>query len=222
MTAAERSASYYLGYSDVEAERLIRQAKRLAPVTEHFLREAGIKAGQRVLDVGSGVGDVALLLGRLVGPGGAVVGVDRDSHSLERARGRVREAGMSNVRFVEADLSEFSTDELFDAAVGRYVLQFLPDPVAVLRSLSSAVKAGGIIAFQENSFGPFVALSTHLPLWSSCVNLMHEAAKRHGVNVEMGPALHRAYQEADCRFRTCGCGWNSATNRSSQASCQTL
>jgi hypothetical protein len=55
MTAAEGSGGYYLGYSDVEVERLIRQAKRLAPVTEHFLREAGIKAGQRVLDVGSGV-----------------------------------------------------------------------------------------------------------------------------------------------------------------------
>jgi ubiquinone/menaquinone biosynthesis C-methylase UbiE len=196
MAAPEESGGYYLGYSDTEAERLIRQAMRLAPVTEHFLREAGIQAGQRVLDIGSGVGDVALLLGRLVGPTGAVLGVDRDSRSLERARDRVREAGMSNIRFVEADLTEFSTDERFDAAVGRYVLQFLPDPVVVLRSLSSAVKPGGIVAFQENSFAPFVALSAHLPLWSSCVNLMHEAAKRHGVNVEMGPGLHRIYQEA--------------------------
>jgi ubiquinone/menaquinone biosynthesis C-methylase UbiE len=196
MTAAERSTGYYLGYSDVEAERLIRQGKRLAPVTEHFLREAGIRPGQRVLDVGSGVGDVAMLLGRLVGPGGGVVGVDRDARSLEHAQERVREAGMSNVRFVEADLAEFSTDERFDAAVGRYVLQFLPDPVAVLRSLSFAVKRGGIIAFQENSFAPFVALSAHLPLWSSCVNLMHETGKRRGVNVEMGPELHRTFQEA--------------------------
>ncbi|MBV8082627.1 MAG: class I SAM-dependent methyltransferase [Candidatus Eremiobacteraeota bacterium] len=196
MTPEERPGGYYLGYTDVEAERLIRQAKRLAPVTEHFFREAGIGAGQRVLDVGSGVGDVALLVARLVGPGGSVVGVDRDARSLERARERVHEAGFSNVRFVEVDLAEFSTDERFDAAVGRYVLQFLPDPVKVLRSLSSAVKANGIIAFQENSFAPFVALSSHLPLWSSCVNLMHETARRHGVNVEMGPALHRVYQEA--------------------------
>lgn len=125
-----------------------------------------------------------------------MVGVDRDARSLEYAQERVREAGMSNVRFLEADLAEFSADERFDAAVGRYVLQFLPDPAVVLRSLSSAVKPGGIIAFQENSFAPFVALSAHLPLWSSCVNLMHETAKRHAVNVEMGPGLHRAFQEA--------------------------
>ena len=196
MTDAKGPADYYLGYSDLEAERLIRQAKRLAPTTEHFFREAGIEAWQRVLDVGSGMGDVALLLGRLVSPHGAVVGIDRDAHSLERARRRALEAGMSHVRFVEAELAEFSTDERFDAVVGRYVLQFLPDPVSVLRSVSSAVKPGGIIAFQENSFAPFVALSAHLPLWSSCVNLLHETAKYHGVNVEMGPGLHRAYQEA--------------------------
>ncbi|HXW76788.1 MAG TPA: class I SAM-dependent methyltransferase [Candidatus Eremiobacteraceae bacterium] len=192
----ERSTEYYLGYTDVEAERLIRQGKRLAPVTEHFLREAGIGPGQRVLDVGSGVGEVALILGRLVGPSGAVVGLDRDERSLERARARVREAGMSNVKFVVGDLATFSTEERFDAAVGRYVLQFLPDPAAVLRRLSSAVKPGGIIAFQENSFAPFVALSSHLPLWSTCVNLLHETAKRNGVDVEMGPGLHRAFQDA--------------------------
>ncbi|HZD08457.1 MAG TPA: hypothetical protein VE176_09415, partial [Candidatus Limnocylindrales bacterium] len=58
------SASYALGYTNAEHERLIRQAARLAPFTERFLREAGIGLGQRVLDLGSGVGDVAMLVAR--------------------------------------------------------------------------------------------------------------------------------------------------------------
>ena len=59
MTSSQRQGDYQLGNTDAEHERLIRQASRLAPVTERFFREAGIGSGQRVLDLGSGVGDVA-------------------------------------------------------------------------------------------------------------------------------------------------------------------
>ena len=55
---------YVLGNTDAEYERLIRQAARLAPLTERLFREAGIGQGQRVLDLGSGLGDVAMLAAR--------------------------------------------------------------------------------------------------------------------------------------------------------------
>jgi hypothetical protein len=65
MTASRPICHYALGNTDAEHERLIRQAARLAPLTERLFREAGIGAGQRVLDLGSGVGDVAMLAARL-------------------------------------------------------------------------------------------------------------------------------------------------------------
>ena len=79
-----------LGSTDSEHERLIRQAARLAPYTERFFREAGIGPGQRVLDLGSGVGDVAMLAARLVGPSGEVVAVERDAvgHPRQGSCGR--------------------------------------------------------------------------------------------------------------------------------------
>ena len=187
---------YILGNSDAEHERLIRQAKRLAPVTENFFREAGIGPGQRVLDLGSGVGDVAMLAARLVGPLGEVVAIERDARSVNRARTRAADAGLQNVWFIETDIEHFSSNSLFDAAVGRYILQFLSDPVATLRSVAGKVRPGGIIAFQEASFTAFLALSKHLPLWFASVSLLHEAAVRYGVKVEMGPALHKAFQDA--------------------------
>jgi ubiquinone/menaquinone biosynthesis C-methylase UbiE len=196
MTQSDFNAEYLLGSSDAEHERLIRQAKRLASGTERFFREAGIGPGQRVLDLGSGVGDVAMLVARLVGPSGEVVAIERDARSINRARTRAAEAGLHNVKFVETDIAHFSTDARFDAAVGRYILQFLPDPVGVLRSLSERVRPGGVIGFQEGSWTPFVALSAHLPLWSAGVSLLHESAVRAGVNIEMGPALHKAFQDA--------------------------
>src|SRR6266567_3231055 len=196
MTPAIPKSDYLLGSTDAEHERLIRQAVRLAPVTKGFFREAGIGPGQRVLDLGSGVGDVAMLAAGLVGPSGEVVGIERDPRSITRARTRAADARLRNVTFTQSDVAQFSSDRPFDAAVGRYILQFLPDPVGVLRSLSQRVRPGGVIAFQEGSWAPFVLLSAHLPLWSASVSVLHEASLRSGVNLEIGLALHKVFQDA--------------------------
>ena len=108
MTRHNSDTDYVLGSSDAEHERLIRQAIRLAPITERFFREAGIGPGLRVLDLGSGVGDVAMLVARLVGVSGDVVGVERDARSINRARRRVAEAGLANVTFMQTDIAKFS------------------------------------------------------------------------------------------------------------------
>jgi ubiquinone/menaquinone biosynthesis C-methylase UbiE len=190
------SSDYLLGNSDAEHERLIRQAARLEPVSEAFFREAGIVAGQRVLDIGSGVGDVSLLLARLVGATGEVVGVERDAKSVECARGRAAAANLKNLNFVQSDVAHFASNEKFDAVAGRFVLQFIPDPAAVLRCLCQHVRPGGIIAFLEGSWAPFLLLSAHLPLWSKAVVLLHRVSESFGVNLEMGPALHKVYKDA--------------------------
>ena len=62
--------------------------------------------------------------------------------------------------------------------------------------LAKQIRPGGIIAFQEGSWAPFVLLSAHLPLWSAAVSLLHEVGARSGVNMDMGLALHEAFQEA--------------------------
>ena len=196
MTASGSPSPYALGSTDWEHERLIRQAALLAPSTEQFLREAGIGPGQRVLDLGSGVGDVAMLAARLVGPSGEVVGVERDAQAIARARVRVAEASLHNVSFTQSDAGEVSSNRSFDAAVGRFILQFLPDPVAILRYLSRLVRPGGVFAFREVSYTPFLLLSAHLPLWFACASLLQETFKRSGANTEIGLALHRIFQEA--------------------------
>jgi ubiquinone/menaquinone biosynthesis C-methylase UbiE len=116
--------------------------------------------------------------------------------TISRARTRAAEAGLHNINFVQTDIAEYSADSSFDAAVGRCILQFVPDPVAALRSVAKQVRHNGIVAFQEVSWAPCISLSAHLPLWSAAVSLVHEAGIRSGVNMEMGPALHNAFQEA--------------------------
>src|SRR5262249_26041661 len=135
-------ASYVLGDADTEHERLIRQAAIFNPFTERLFRDAGIGPGQRVLDIGSGVGDVAMLAASLVGPTGEVVGVERDVSTIVKARSRAAEGRLSNVRFMESDVGHVMSSEPFDALVGRLILEFLPNPGAVVRSLSRSVRPG--------------------------------------------------------------------------------
>jgi ubiquinone/menaquinone biosynthesis C-methylase UbiE len=191
-----RSSDYAMGHTGAEHERLICQGARLAPVTERFFREAGIAPGQRVLDLGSGVGDVAMLLARIVGPTGEVIGIERDSRAITRAKSRVAEAGLTNVSFVQSDVGEFLSNKPFDAAVGRFILMFLPDPVKVLRSVTRLVRSGGVLAFQEPSWKLFLAASEHLLLWSAALSVIHKALQCAGANTEMGFDLYRIFQEA--------------------------
>src|SRR6266851_5981643 len=100
-TTTNSNGDYALGYTNFEHERLIRQATRIAPYTERLFREAGIGPGQHVLDLGSGVGDVSMLVAKLVGPSGDVVGIERDAISIARAHARVASAGLRNVTFVQ-------------------------------------------------------------------------------------------------------------------------
>lgn len=195
VTPTESTIGYALGYTDAEQERLIRQAAKLAPITERLFREAGIGSGQRVLDLGSGVGDVAMLVARLVGPSGEVVGIERDANSIARARARIATAGLRNVSFIQRDVGEIASDQLFDAAVGRLILQFVPDPIGVLRSVCRLVRPGGVVAFQEPSLVSLFALGARLPLWSQANRIIRETFLRSDVNPETGLTLHQIFQE---------------------------
>src|SRR5215472_6649901 len=114
-----------------EQRRLATQAELLDPLSERVFREAGLGAGMRVLDLGSGAGDVAMLAARLVGREGEVVGVERDPEAVASATARVAQAGISNVRFIQGDVQSLDgVADGFDAAVGRFVLMYVPDPAA--------------------------------------------------------------------------------------------
>ena len=190
-----RSADYPLGNTDAEHERLIRQPGRVALMTERFFREAGIGPGQRVLDLGSGVGDVAMLVARLVGSSGEVVAIERDPKSIARASARVAEAGFQNVSFNESNVNEILDVKPFDAAVGRFILMYLPDPVATLRSISQVVRPGGVFVFQEPCWVPVLAHLAQLPLWFATASLI-DKTMRASANHDMGTELYHTFVEA--------------------------
>jgi SAM-dependent methyltransferase len=192
MTTTPDDKRYVLGTTDAEHERLLRQAARLEPLTERLFREAGIGLGHRVLDVGSGVGDVAFLAAKLVGPTGEVIGIDLDGAALAKARIRASDRGLQNVRFIESEVSAVLAGPPFDAVVGRLILQFLPDPATALRSLAAKVRPGGVLVFHEAHWEGFLFQAAHLPLRSLCGSLILETFQRSGASTDMALTLFRA------------------------------
>src|SRR6516165_7084264 len=145
-TAAQQ---YVLGHSWQELDRLSRQAEIFAPFTRQLFQQAGIDRGMRVLDVGCGSGDVALLTSELVGPSGKVIGADQSISAVQRATARARARQIGNVQFIEGDPTEMQFDRPFDAIIGRFVLMYYPDPVDAIRKLAGRVHDGGLFVFQE-------------------------------------------------------------------------
>jgi SAM-dependent methyltransferase len=190
-----RDALYALGYSDEEQRRLIEQDSIYGPVTTRLLQDAGIGRGARALDVGCGVGDVSLRVAELVGPTGAVLGVDTDAQALETARARAAAVGHTQARFFQADLRALPGDEIFDVVVGRLILMYLGEPSDALRRLSRRVRPGGIIAFHEIAFH-MPPRTPRLPVVEQCLAWIFETLERAGIDLDIGLKLPRIFEEA--------------------------
>jgi SAM-dependent methyltransferase len=190
--------TYPLTRSAGEYERLRRQAGFLGGTTDRLFRAAGIESGMRVLDVGCGAGDVALLAAGLVGSGGEVVGVDTDRSALEVARGRAQSFGLANVRFIEGDAGTAEPDGTFDAAVGRLVLMYCKDPAEAVRQVAAHVRPGGVVAFQELDLDPAIR-SRSLPedtLWDEIGRLLIDTFALGGMHMRMGRQLFTTFVDA--------------------------
>lgn len=162
---ARTDQDYLLGHSENEIERLQLQANILRPITERLLRAAGIREGMRVLDIGCGAGDVAMLAAETVGQAGFVVAVDESEAAISLTRRRVEKAGFKNIRFEVASLPYIQNEAAFDAATCRYVLVHQDRPAEFLRSISRLLKSGGVIACHEPS-GLGMGAEPAIPRWS--------------------------------------------------------
>ncbi|WP_433932645.1 class I SAM-dependent methyltransferase [Sorangium cellulosum] len=166
-------------------------------MTGRLLADAGIGAGMRVLDVGCGRGDCSRMIAQLVGAQGQVVGVDRDAPSIAAARERARELGLSNVTFAEGDLGALAPEHgRFDAIVGRRVLMYQPDGVAAVRSLSRALRPGGVVVFQEHDATMVPASVAPLPLHERVSHWIWRTVEREGADIHMGFHLASVLEQA--------------------------
>lgn len=125
---------YVLGHSSKELERLDRQGADLAGMTRQALQLAGIGPGMRVLDMGTGTGQVARIAAEMVGPEGAVTAVDASPDALAWAVA-ANNSG-APITYVEGDVSSYTPTKPVDAVLARLVLPYQGDPVRAARHLA--------------------------------------------------------------------------------------
>ena len=186
---------YVLGHSAQELARLQRQARLLEPATRRFLAEAGIAAGMRVLDVGSGAGDVAFLAADMVGASGEVIGVDTAAAAVAAATHFARERGIRNVSFREGDPAAMTFDRPFDAVVGRYVLLFQAASADMVGRLSRHVRPGGVVLFHEPDWVSARSIPP-APTYDRCCGWIRNTFRNAGTDSDMAGKLYAAFVEA--------------------------
>ena len=196
-------ADYVVGHAAEEEQRLQNGGQLMYPATKHLFQRAGIRPGMKVLDVGSGTGDVALQIAELVGPAGSIVGVDIYAPGLEKARSKLRSIGFENATFIAGDIRDVALDTTFDAVVGRNVLMYVADLTAVLRVCVRHLRSGGVMAFQdvewnmtEKIFGSdyMAPKARQLMIWAT------ELFRRGGTEMQMSLKLPGAFLDAGLPF----------------------
>jgi len=183
-------SKYSLGSEDHEIARLDAQASLLDRATGMLLRAGGIGPGMRVLDLGTGLGHVAMAAAELVGPEGRVVGIDNDPRLLGVAIRRA--SAHPHVRFVQADVRTWRGEERFDAVVGRLIFFHLPDRLAVLRHHVESLKPGGLVVALDFDLGS-IRTEPALPLAEEAVRWTQAAFLGVGacptIGARLGPLL---------------------------------
>lgn len=106
------------------------------------------EADERILDVGCGAGGTTLDVARLLAPRGTVIGIDLSGQMIEVARERAAAEGLSNVQFVQGDVTTYAFDDgSFDAFMSRFGVMFFEDPGAAFARIARLLVPGGRAAF---------------------------------------------------------------------------
>jgi SAM-dependent methyltransferase len=128
----------WIEYRDIVAEGLGNHG-------EKALAANPPQEGDRVLDIGCGLGDTTVRLAGMVGPDGHAHGVDVAERMIETAIEEADDAGLDNVSFEACDVETTKFDQTFDYAFSRMGTMFFANPVAAIRTVREALVPGGLL-----------------------------------------------------------------------------
>lgn len=190
---SDETDEYILGTEAEELERLGFQHHVWVRAAHELFERGGLRAGDRVLDLGCGPGFTTLELARTVGPTGHVLARDQSARFLAHLR---RECVRLRLAQVETSLGPVEELELpagaLDAAYARWLFCWLADPGAVLGRVAAALRPGGVLLLQEYVDWGAMQLFPHGPAFARAVAACLGSWKDGGATIDFAahvPAL---------------------------------
>jgi SAM-dependent methyltransferase len=174
-------------WAGARAERWVRMSegleRQLAPVSDVLFAAAALKPGERVLDVGCGTGPTTRQAASLVGPTGAVTGVDIAAEMLAAAADRPVGTDAAAIEWAQADVGAWRSEaEPYDVVLSRFGVMFFDDPLAAFANLHRVAAPGGrlrLAVWSRRTASPFFELPYSIAM---------EHRRLWGMEVEAPPA----------------------------------
>ena len=133
---------------------------------------AELRAGEAVLDLGSGSGLDCFLAAQQVGESGRVVGLDMTDSMLELAARNLKKVGATNVEFTKGEMESMPLpDDEFDVIISNCVINLSPDKDAVFRESARVLKPGGRMRVSDIVWtrAPTEQETSDLASWAGCI-----------------------------------------------------
>ena len=184
---------------DDETSRKVEALYRTPDVIaqrRQVLKALDLRAGEQVLDIGSGPGLLAHEMALSVGQGGRVCGIDISEDMLAMARKRCADKPWTE--FKKADAAELSyPDDSFDAAVSTQVYEYVADIPAALAELYRVMRPGGRALIMDTDYGSLVIHTKDQVRMERLLSAWNE----HFVHATLPRTLSRQLREAGFKIR---------------------